>query len=230
MGDDIQGRSAEELYREGTERQFQAEPVVLGPWTSFSVRTDPKHVLFVLSRYKFCAQILAGKGQVLEVGGGDGIGVPLVAQTVGGVTVTDWDERLVASNKERLGFLKNVNFVHFDETHSPHDRKYAAAYAIDVIEHLEPRFEAQWAANVAASLEDDGMFIIGTPNVHASAHASPQSAVQHINLKDREGLVELLGRHFENVLSFSMNDEVIHTGYPKMAHYLFAIGIGKKDR
>jgi hypothetical protein len=28
---------------------------------------------------------------------------------------------------------------------------------------------------------------------------------------------------------FSMNDEVVHTGYHKMAHYLFAVCCGRRD-
>ena len=29
--------------------------------------------------------------------------------------------------------------------------------------------------------------------------------------------------HFRNVFIFSMNDEVVHTGFYPMAHYLFAL-------
>jgi hypothetical protein len=33
---------------------------------------------------------------------------------------------------------------------------------------------------------------------------------------------------FHNVFVFSMNDEVVHTGYSPMAHYLLALGCGVK--
>jgi hypothetical protein len=33
-------------------------------------------------------------------------------------------------------------------------------------------------------------------------------------------------RYFQNVFVFSMNDEVVHTGFSPMAHYLFAMGVG----
>ncbi len=223
-------QDAWKLYQEGTDHQFIAEPVVLGPWTSFSVRTDPKHVLFVLARYKFCAKLLEGKARVLEVGGGDGVGTPITAQAVQQLTVTDWDPRLVASNQQRLAFLKNVTFKHFDETNAAHAEPFSAAYAIDVIEHLEADAEKKWMENVVASLSDDGVCILGTPNKYASAYASPQSAVQHINLKTPETLAGLLSPYFENVFSFGMNDEVLHTGYGKMAHYIFAMGVGKRVR
>ena len=35
-------------------------------------------------------------------------------------------------------------------------------------------------------------------------------------------------RHFHNVFMFAMNDEVVHTGYHKMAHYLFALACERK--
>jgi hypothetical protein len=34
--------------------------------------------------------------------------------------------------------------------------------------------------------------------------------------------------YFHSVFMFSMNDEVVHTGYHKMAHYLFAVAAHKK--
>mgnify|MGYP007028595943 CR=1 FL=1 len=36
------------------------------------------------------------------------------------------------------------------------------------------------------------------------------------------------GRFFDNVFLFSMNDEVVHTGFTPMAHYLFALCVGPK--
>ena len=36
-------------------------------------------------------------------------------------------------------------------------------------------------------------------------------------------------KHFENVFLFSMNDEMVHTGYSKMAHYLVAVCATKKS-
>ncbi|CAA7613597.1 hypothetical protein MCP1_120075 [Candidatus Terasakiella magnetica] len=36
-------------------------------------------------------------------------------------------------------------------------------------------------------------------------------------------LAASLSRHFRHVLMFSMNDEVVHTGHHKMAHYIFAV-------
>ena len=69
---------------------------------------------------------------------------------------------------------------------------------------------------------------MGTPNITAKDYASPASAAGHINLKNGETLKSLLLKRFHNVFSFSMNDEVVHTGYSPMAHYLLAMGVGVK--
>ena len=86
-------KTAEEAHHDAVELQAGVERIALGPYTSYSLRTDPKHLCFVLSRYKFCAKVLAGKKEVLEIGCGDAIGLPIVAQAVGHLWAVDWDAR-----------------------------------------------------------------------------------------------------------------------------------------
>jgi hypothetical protein len=78
-------------------------------------------------------------------------------------------------------------------------------------------------ANMSASLNPNGVMVIGTPNITAQQHASKHSRTGHINLKDHQTLRALCQRYFCTVFMFSMNDEVLHTGYFPMAHYLWAI-------
>ncbi len=40
---------------------------------------------------------------------------------------------------------------------------------------------------------------------------------------------KVMERHFHSVFMFSMNDETVHTGYHKMAHYSIAVAAHKKD-
>ena len=224
------GESAERAYREGTDYQFDQGELQLGPWTSYSLVHDPKHMAFVLARYKFCAKMLDGKKQVLEVGSGDGFGLPIVAQHVGHVYCLDWDTRLLEGNARRLRHVKNVSYVHIDLNRQSPDIQADAAYSIDVIEHLEPEKEARFIENVVRCLTPDGVMITGTVNVTASPYASPRSQVQHINLKSSQSLRALMERHFENVFMFGMNDEVIHTGYAPMCQYIWSVAAGKKER
>ena len=110
----------------------------------------------------------------------------------------------------------------------PKEGKYDAILSIDVIEHLEPEFEKPFMENQINALNKEGILITGTPNVTASQYATFRSDHQHINLKSAKELKNLLDKYFHNSFVFSMNDEVVHTGYHPMAHYLMAFGVGKK--
>ncbi len=218
------------LHIKTTRDQFTTEELKLGPWTSDSLIHDPKHMCFVLSRYKFCAKILHGKNRVLEIGCGDGFGIPIMAQSVNNLHCIDWEERNIEGNPRRLHFLKNVTYECLDITTRIPKDLFDAAFSIDVIEHIEPDTEDYLLSNICKVLVPNGMLIIGTPNKTASMYATERSDSQHINLKSTETLKNLMEKYFENCLIFSMNDEVIHTGYYPMAHYLFALGIGKINR
>jgi len=219
--------SQKEAYAEGTDYQF-IDSLQLGPWTSYSMINDPKHMCFVLARYKFVARMLEGKKKVLEMGCGDGFGLPMIAQAVSEVHGIDRDPRLIEGNKERLSFLKNAKLFHLGLSLEAPKDAYDAIFSIDVIEHLEPEKEEAFMQNSLRCLKKDGICIIGTPNATAEKHATHRSRIQHINLKGHKELKALMDRHFVNGFLFSMNDEVMHTGYYPMAHYLFAVGVGLK--
>ncbi len=219
-------KSAEVAHRDAVRVQLKEERIVLGPYASHSVRTDAKHLCFVLSRYKFCAKLLEGKQQVLEIGCGDAVGLPIVAQAVGRVYATDWDAAIIEENKQRASFLSNCTFSQFNIVERPFTETLDAVYLLDVIEHLEPSEEPRVMEHITKSLAHAGICLVGTPNKEASRFASPQSEVGHINMKNHRELRALMERHFSNVFLFSMNDEVVHTGYYPMAHYLIAMGIG----
>jgi len=218
-----------EAFEKGAEYQF-IEPISLGPWTSFSLLNDPKHMCFVLSRYKFCARILEGKEDILEIGCGDGFGIPIIAQNAKYLLAIDTDDRLIEGNRKRLKKIKSVEFQKIDICGGIPDKVFDGVFSIDVIEHLGRHLEKPFMENSCKCLKDDGICIIGTPNITANKYATPRSRVQHINLKSHKTLRDLMSQYFENVLMFFMNDEVVHTGYGPMAHYLFAIGIGLKKK
>ena len=74
-----------------------------------------------------------------------------------------------------------------------------------------------------ASLLPHGVLIVGMPSLESQAHASPQSREGHVNCKSGRDFKALMERFFHNVFLFSMNDEVVHTGFYPMAHYLLAV-------
>jgi hypothetical protein len=74
-----------------------------------------------------------------------------------------------------------------------------------------------------ASLPPQGVLIVGTPSLQSQQYASLASREGHVNCKDAPALRELLGGFFHHVFLFSMNDEVVHTGFHPMANYLLAL-------
>lgn len=221
-------KTAWECYQLGIEEQKLCDEIQLGPWSSYSYKEDPKHLAFVLSRYKFCAKMLEGQKKVVEIGCGDGVGIPLVAQVVDHLHCIDWDEKNLEGCARRLRHLKNVSFEKIDLNHESLHLKADAAYSIDVIEHVEPELEKVFMDNLTAFLKHESILITGTPNITASPYASPRSEVQHINLKNQKTLKELHQAYFKHVFSFGMNDEVLHTGYHAMCHYIWAVAAEKK--
>ena len=219
--------SQAEAYKLGTDYQF-IDSVKLGPWTSYSLLNDPKHMGFVLARYKFCAKMLDGMDLVLEVGCGDGFGTPIIAQAVKKVIAIEPDIRHIKGNVERLKSLKNVEFKAMSICDSIPEGKFDASFSIDVIEHLDKPLNNSFFENQYSCLKDDGVCIIGTPNITANKYASPRSRVQHINLQSQASLKKMMSKYFKRVFMFGMNDEVLHTGYAPMCHYIFGMGVGLK--
>jgi 2-polyprenyl-3-methyl-5-hydroxy-6-metoxy-1,4-benzoquinol methylase len=97
-----------------------------------------------------------------------------------------------------------------------------------VIEHIAKEQELRFVGNIVKSLTPHGVLILGSPSLESQAYASPLSKAGHVNCKDARGLRGLMQQFFHNVFVFSMNDEVVHTGYSPMAHYLLALGCGMK--
>lgn len=215
----------QEAYKLGTDYQF-IDSVKLGPWTSYSLLNDPKHMGFVLARYKFCAKMLEGMDLVLEVGCGDGFGTPVIAQAVKGVIAIEPDIRHIKGNRQRLEQIKNVEFRAMSICDRVPEEKFDGIFSIDVIEHLDKPLNRSFLENQCACLKEDGVCIIGTPNITANKYASPRSKVQHINLQSQASLKKMMSKYFKRVFMFGMNDEVLHTGYAPMCHYIFGMGVG----
>ena len=206
------------------------ESVDLGPWTSYSLLHDPKHMAFKLSRYKFTAKMFDGFDSAIEVGCGDAFGTPIMAQHVKHLRAIEPEARLIKTNKKRLGAIQNIEFKcgSIQSLRLPKG-KFDGAYSLDVIEHLDPYLNDPFVKSQAKILKEDGVCIVGTPNITASDYASEGSRVQHINLHSQKTLNALMSKYFKRVFMFGMNDEVLHTGYAPMCHYIFGMGVGVRD-
>ncbi|HEY2909865.1 MAG TPA: class I SAM-dependent methyltransferase [Gemmataceae bacterium] len=193
-------------------------------------KDDPRRLLFMLSRYKFVAKMLGGKDRVIEIGCADAFGTRLVAQEGCRVTASDFDPVFIADVEERMKSdgWKCATLVHDILTGPAPTGGFDAAYSLDVFEHIAPADADRFVGNIAKSLTKNGVAIIGSPSLQSQTYASPASKAGHVNCMDGKEYKKVMQRHFENVFLFSMNDEVVHTGYHPMAHYLFVLCVGPK--
>lgn len=212
------------------QRGIPRAPFKLGVAAAAAYTTDPRMIAFMAARYKFVAKMLEGSARVLEVGCGDAFGAPIVAQSVKSLVCTDIDPDTLADNAQRLSAFQNLSFEFHDFRAEAYPQAMTAVYSVDVLEHIFPNEEDAWLTHVFGNLAPQGIALFGTPNKVAEQYASEHSRAGHINLKSFKELRGLMQRHFHNVLMFGMNDEVLHTGYSEMCHYLWALCTGPKSR
>ena len=189
---------------------------------------DPKHLLFILARYKFVAKMFAGFDKVLEVGCGDGIGTRMVQQEVKHVTAVDFDAVFIEDLKQRADPDWPLEVGVHDMLQGSVAGEFDGIYALDVLEHIKPADEDLFIRNTIASLKPNGTLIYGMPSLESQVYAAPPSKAGHVNCKSAKNFKALMEKYFHHVFIFSMNDEVLHTGYYAMSHYIYTLCCGKK--
>lgn len=220
-------KQAKEIYREIEMEQF--DEFRLGPYNTSGLIGDPKRVGFLFARYKFVAKMLEGCDQALEIGCQEGLGSMVVAKAVRRLVATDFYKPHIESCLSRMsGLASNIEFRGHDIIDGPMTESFEGAYSLDVIEHIDPSQEDRFMENVVGSLTEHGVFVLGTPSLESQRYASPASKAGHINCKSGEDWRAFCKRFFHNVFMFGMNDEVLHTGFLPMAHYIMALCVHPK--
>jgi 2-polyprenyl-3-methyl-5-hydroxy-6-metoxy-1,4-benzoquinol methylase len=216
------------VNQHGYDVQHRIGPTRLGVLKNWEWHDDPRRFLFSMARYKFVAKMFAGRRNVLELGCGDAFNVPIVLQTVARLTVADFDPAFIEDARSRMKPPWTFDTMVLDLLSDPIEGRYDAIYSLDVLEHIPRERERDVLTKICAALEPNGAVIIGMPSLESQAYASSASRAGHINCKTMPDLKELLDGFFHNVFMFSMNDEVLHTGHHKMAHYLLGLCAGKR--
>lgn len=218
--------NSEQQLWDSTAKLLGNSQVSWGDHWSFNFRNDPKRLGFVLSRYKFCAKLACREGSVLELGCSSGIGATILAERATSYMGIDLDEQALLTAKECLSPPK-FHFLHDDFMGKKYGT-FQTVVSLDVVEHIHLEHEEQYFQTVVDNLDPNGICIIGTPNITSAPYASVFSQMGHVNLYSQERLVSVLRKYFHQVLPFGMNDEMMHTGYAPMAHYLLAVACHKK--
>ena len=206
---------------------LQLNSVRLGANTSTIYQNDPKLLLFTLSRYKFVSKMFAGFENVLEVGCQEGFGAQIICKEVTAYLGVDFYLPHINSAKER-NTAPNAKYETFDILNGPIERGFDGVFALDVLEHIVPEKEDLFLQNICGSLTPHGSVILGMPSFESQKYASKASKAGHVNCKTGENFKNLLKHYFHNCFLFSMNDEVLHTGFSPMSHYLFVLASNKK--
>ena len=200
----------------------------LGLIYNFAWKLDPRRLLFTFARYKFVSKMFEGFDRVLEVGCGDAFATRLVQQTVKKVVVTDFDQVFIDDIERRQQPDWHLDARVHDMLSGYLNETFSGIYSLDVLEHIEKSEEDLFLLNICKSLEDHGALIIGMPSIESQSYASEGSKFGHVNCKSGNELRDLMKKYFHSVFMFSMNDEVVHTGFFPMAHYLIAVCCNKK--
>lgn len=165
--------------------------------------------------------MIGERKRVFDLGCNEGIGTHFLSEFSEYTCGIAFDEECIRWAKENLENEK-LKFICEDFLGKKYE-KFDAIVSMDVIEHIFQANEELYMQTVLDNLQNTGVFIIGTPNKECEKYSNPKIAGAHINLFTGERLRELMNRYFNNVFSFTQNDEVIHTGFFPTANYLICL-------
>jgi SAM-dependent methyltransferase len=212
-------------YEKLVEEQHARFPsITLPPEYAELLETNSLQVLIKFARYKFAARMLKRTDDVLEVGSGTGLGALFLSQHVAKVTgleIKPHDHAAAAAVNRR----PNVSFLHQSLYDYDLTRQHDAVVSLDVIEHMPLEDGHRFVHRIARHCKGDGLVVIGSPSIHSYPYQSAYSQAAHIKCYDQGELLALMDRYFGRTLPFSMNDEIVHTGHPKLAWYYFVLAL-----
>jgi 2-polyprenyl-3-methyl-5-hydroxy-6-metoxy-1,4-benzoquinol methylase len=216
------------LYEQLLEKiDHDYKPLTLSPEYSNLVHENTLQFLIRLARYKFAARMLSKKDHVLEIGSGSGVGANFLGQhcaSVKGLEIKDDQLKYAHILPKR----DNVEFIKADFFDMTSQELFDAIVNLDVIEHMTEDIGEKFIAKTAQHLKETGMMIMGTPSIYSYEYQGALSRAAHFKCYDRDELVNVVQKYYGRVFAFSMNDELVHTGFPKLAWYYFIVAVCPK--
>ena len=230
MVDETNPKSAKHFKEKQYDEFHEIDRITMGLMSGHSYMGDAKRLTFTLSRYKFVSKMFSGFSSVLEVGCADAFGTTLVLNEVNKLVACDFDPVFINDVKKHHPFNNKIDFRIHDMVERPMDVKFEGVFTLDVLEHIEKMNEHNFIKNICLSLVNDGVCIVGIPSLESQVYASEGSKRGHVNCKTGPDFKTFLSDYFHRVFIFSMNDEVLHTGFQPMSQYLLALCCSPKKR
>jgi len=193
-------------------------------WLPRNFLRDPLMCAIKLARYKFVAKILAKDDIVLDLGCGNGYGSYFFAKFAKEVIGIDLYADIPSVAKQMIG--DNLSFIQGDILSPPSlimDKQFSAVTMVDVIEHFYKEDGEAIIQRYINLLSDNGVMIIGTPSKYTQAFRSTWSKDTHFHEYEPDELDEICQKYFSRTIMFSMNDEIVHTGFNKLAWFIFLL-------
>ena len=210
-------------YKELIEEMYsEFPPVTLPPEYAYFIEKDLLRFLIRLARYKFVARMIKKTDRVLEIGSGNGLGCIFLSQFCESVLGLEVKKHEVEESRS-INRRKNVTFKTQDLFDLEKSISYDVIIALDVIEHMDEACGRRLLKEMSNHLCPNGMIIIGTPSIYSYKYQSSFSKASHIKCYDQQELRSIIDEYYKRSIAFSMNDEVVHTGHPKMAWYYFIL-------
>ncbi|HSX37769.1 MAG TPA: class I SAM-dependent methyltransferase [Chlamydiales bacterium] len=214
---------------EVTQLTMNAKSIIsLGKTTSFWYLQAPRKLLDCLSYYKFAAKVIGKSKRVLDVGCGEGFGTFLLGKECGWARGIDCDSDAIAIAKRN--FRESiVEFAQEDMLKTQSRETYDAIVIFSVIEHIPPDLmQAFWNA-LLLRLNPKGLLILGTPSANFLTSDAQPSQKPPVNMYTHDRLESEISKYFHYAFSFSVNDEIVHTGSPVLAAYWMIIGCKPRE-
>lgn len=201
----------------------------LPPEYADAIQNNTLSLLIRLARYKFILRLLKKSDRVLEIGCSTGVGTIFLGQHCRSVVGIDRNKKDIEFARQ-INKRKNVSFedIDFFKLHS--NRRYDAVVSLDVIEHFNRRQGEKLAVESLKFIKRDGIFIVGTPSVFIRDRQNAFSKAAHVKMYTQEELLEMVQKYYRRAIAFSMNDELVHTGNPKVAWYYFVVAFMPRSR
>lgn len=184
------------------------------------IKNNPLMVAVKFARYKFIAKMLQKKDIVLEVGCNDGVSSNFFSQFCQKVTALDLDKNAIHEAKKNFS---HIDFLHTDAVTYETDKKYDAIVMLDFIEHFTGEDGRKLIQKYAQMLSTRGILIVGTPSKNFEKYRAEHNKAHHLCEYYPEELNKMLSKYFERTMTFSMNDEIVHTGNIELAWFIFEV-------